>query len=352
MSWLRSGDTAPSDPRILAVQAMPECDGPWFLGEVRGFVWALASASAGFLTDYVLNLGTVYEYAGAGRAERLLTVCERAGLLERVEVGGLPGVRLVQDPDLFHVRSREEVEWDRQRKRDSSDPNLKGPVLLRDGDSCRYCRREVHWTGRVSNRKATLDHLRPGRPGTVDTLVVACLTCNSARQEDADGAWARTHPLLPPPARPLYGPWTRRYLTERGLLDAGRASVGSPGVDPGTADHRASVGSPGVDPGTGASGGPGPVRPRAPRGWGVRARVRTESRTQYGLSTDSAAEGALRSPVSPGRDGTGTGQGGGPGRDGPGTRDGTGTGGAPRPGGRVPDHRAGDGRRKQRRRRR
>ena len=263
----------------------------------------------------MLNLGTVYEYAGAGRAERLLTVCERAGLLERVEVGGLPGVRLVQDPDLFHVRSREEVEWDRQRKRDSSDPNLKGPVLLRDGDSCRYCRREVHWTGRVSNRKATLDHLRPGRPGTVDTLVVACLTCNSARQEDADGAWARTHPLLPPPARPLYGPWTRRYLTERGLLDADRASVGSPGVDPGT----------------GASGGPGPVRPRAPRGWGVRARVRTESRTQYGLSTDSAAEGALRSPVSPGRDGTGTG-------------------GAPRPGGRVPDHRAGNGRRKRRRR--
>ena len=275
MSWLRSGDNAPYDPRILATQAMPEADGPWFLNEVRGFIWTLSSTSAGFLTDYVLNMGVVYQAAGsAERAERLVTVCCRAGLMERVDVDGMPGVKLVEDPDFVHIRKKDEVEWDRQRKRDNSDPNLKGPVLLRDGDWCRYCRHEVHWTGRMSNRKATLDHLSPGTPGTVDTLVVACVTCNSARQDDEDGEWTRAHPLLPPPKRPVYGPWTRHYLTKRGLLRPAAAveskspSQGKDVVNPGAAASSASEGRSPSGANPGADGGAG-AAPRRRLHWGT-----------------------------------------------------------------------------------
>ena len=369
MSWLRSGDNAPYDPRILATQAMPEADGPWFLNEVRGFIWTLSSTSAGFLTDYVLNMGVVYQAAGsAERAERLVTVCCRAGLMERVDVDGMPGVKLVEDPDFVHIRKKDEVEWDRQRKRDNSDPNLKGPVLLRDGDWCRYCRHEVHWTGRMSNRKATLDHLSPGTPGTVDTLVVACVTCNSARQDDEDGEWTRAHPLLPPPKRPVYGPWTRHYLTKRGLLRPAAAveskspSQGKDVVNPGAAASSASEGrspvvvNPGaaassasegrspvvVNPGAAASSAsegrshscdeslPSPTvsRPGSgrPLGWGA-PRVRPESSPSSRLSSNSVRTPALRSPESPGRDGTDSGRE--PGRDGPGrdwARDGPGRG--------------------------
>ena len=369
MSWLRSGDNAPYDPRILATQAMPEADGPWFLNEVRGFIWTLSSTSAGFLTDYVLNMGVVYQAAGsAERAERLVTVCCRAGLMERVDVDGMPGVKLVEDPDFVHIRKKDEVEWDRQRKRDNSDPNPKGPVLLRDGDWCRYCRHEVHWTGRMSNRKATLDHLSPGTPGTVDTLVVACVTCNSARQDDEDGEWTRAHPLLPPPKRPVYGPWTRHYLTNRGLLRpaaaveskspsqgkdvvnpgaaAGSASEGrSPVVvNPGAAAGSASEGrspvvvNPGAAAGSASEGrshscdesppSPAVSRPGSgrPLGWGA-PRVRPESAPSPRLSSNSVRTPALRSPESPGRDGTDSGRE--PGRDEPGrarARDGPGRG--------------------------
>lgn len=336
MSWLRSGDNAPYDPRILATQAMPEADGPWFLNEVRGFIWTLSSTSAGFLTDYVLNMGVVYQAAGsAERAERLVTVCCRAGLMERVDVDGMPGVKLVEDPDFVHIRKKDEVEWDRQRKRDNSDPNLKGPVLLRDGDWCRYCRHEVHWTGRMSNRKATLDHLSPGTPGTVDTLVVACVTCNSARQDDEDGEWTRAHPLLPPPKRPVYGPWTRHYLTKRGLLpapaspaaadseskvdapgpdQAGRAvrALGTPpvpqrpaagrpqglqGVHPGTADHGAPAGpSSQSAPPDGASEGRSPdgANPGADGGAGA------EPRRRLHWGTARGAPEPARRPTRPG----------------------------------------------------
>ena len=333
MSWLRSGDNAPYDPRILATQAMPEADGPWFLNEVRGFIWTLSSTSAGFLTDYVLNMGVVYQAAGsAERAERLVTVCCRAGLMERVDVDGMPGVKLVEDPDFVHIRKKDEVEWDRQRKRDNSDPNLKGPVLLRDGDWCRYCRHEVHWTGRMSNRKATLDHLSPGTPGTVDTLVVACATCNSARQDDEDGEWTRAHPLLPPPKRPVYGPWTRHYLTKRGLLRPAAAveskspSQGKDVVNPGAAASSASEGrSHSCDE---SLPSPAVSRPGAgrPLGWGA-PRVRPESAPSSRLSSNSVRTPALRSPESPGRDGTDSGRE--PGRDGPGrawARDGPGRG--------------------------
>lgn len=239
MAWQRIGDTAADDPRLLAVQTLPDAD-ERTLNEVRGFILTLSGESAKYTTDYVLNMGQVIKAAGGfGRAEVLTGMCVRVGLLERVEIDGLPGVKLVEDPDFIHLRKKEELDWERQRKRDNSDPNLKWPVILRDGDYCRWCHREVHWTGKVSNRKATLDHLEPGRPGTVDTLVVACITCNSARQDDEDGSWGASHRLLPPPAKPYYGAWSRKMLTERGLLPAP--------ASPAAADSESKVDAPGPD---------------------------------------------------------------------------------------------------------
>lgn len=221
MTWQRSGDTAADDPRVLAVLSQPEADGR-LLNEVRGFIWALSLESAKYKTDYAVNLGVTVKCAGGDfeRAKLLTDLCVRTGLLERVEINGLPGVKLIEDPDFIHLIKKAESDWDRQRKRDCSDPNLKWPVVLRDGDHCRYCHHEVHWTGKMSNRKATLDHRVPGQPGTVDTLVVACARCNSARRDDEDGTWDQEHPLLPPPARPYYGNWSRKHLVERGLLEA------------------------------------------------------------------------------------------------------------------------------------
>ncbi|WP_147681379.1 HNH endonuclease, partial [Actinomyces ruminicola] len=220
MAWQRFGDTWADDPRLLAVMALPGADDRT-LNEVRGFIATLSGESAKYTTDYVLNWGQVVKAAGSvGRAGALTDMCVEVKLMERVDVGGLPGVKLVEDPDFIHLIKKAEADWNRQRKRDNADPNLKWPVILRDGDHCRYCHHEVHWTGKMSNRKATLDHRVPGQPGTVDTLVVACARCNSARRDDEDGTWDQEHPLLPPPARPYYGNWSRKHLVERGLLEA------------------------------------------------------------------------------------------------------------------------------------
>ena len=306
MAWQRFGDTAADDPRLLAVQTLPDAD-ERTLNEVRGFIMTLSGESAKYTTDYVLNMGQVVKAAGGfGRAEVLTGMCVRVGLLERVEIDGLPGVKLVEDPDFIHLRKKEELNWERQRKRDNSDPNLKWPVILRDGDYCRWCHREVHWTGKVSNRKATLDHLEPGRPGTVDTLVVACITCNSARQDDEDGSWGASHRLLPPPAKPYYGAWSRKMLAERGLLPAP--------ASPAAADSESKVDASGPDRAGRAvrvlGTPPVPQRPAAGRPQGLQGvhpgtadHGAPAGPSSQSAPPDSASEGRSPDGANPGADG-------------------------------------------------
>ena len=137
-------------------------------------------------------------------------------------------------------------------------------MIARDGDQCRWCGVEVYWPGKMSARKGTLDHLKPGEAGTVDTLVVACVRCNSARADDPTGSWDQSHELLPAPERPRYGTFTRGMLERAGVLrsaevggkDGERASAhatdgdpasGAPttGVTSGCADASATVSAPG-----------------------------------------------------------------------------------------------------------
>lgn len=346
MAWQRFGDTWADDPRLLAVMALPGADDRT-LNEVRGFIATLSGESAKYTTDYVLNWGQVVKAAGSvGRAGVLTDMCVEVKLLERVDVGGLPGVKLVEDPDFIHLIKKAEADWNRQRKRDNADPNLKWPVILRDGDHCRWCHHEVHWTGKVSNRKATLDHLNPGEPGTVDTMVVACMACNSARRDDEDGSWAAAHPLLPVPDEPYWGTWSRQQLTKRQLLpseskvdasDPSRVEVvpalGTPPVSSQPAAARP-LGLQGGDPGAddhGVPAGPSSKEPRSPRGWGRRTafghgsppRVRPESASSPELVRDSMPPeselpGTGRAEPGRGRERTGTGTASGRVRDGTG----------------------------------
>ncbi|QWW20145.1 hypothetical protein I6B53_03340 [Schaalia sp. 19OD2882] len=184
--------------------------------EVFGYIVRLATLSAKHMTDYVLDMGTAVMFANGNLA--VLEQAVAAGLLEYIEVDGARKVRLIDDPAFIHIRLKEDVEHDRQQNNDTRNPNLKGPVILRDGDTCRWCGKHVTWSGPHGKYKATIDHLEPGKPGTVDTMVVACMPCNSARQQDDMGTWSTYHQLLPAPAQPRYGKWSRRYLVERGFL--------------------------------------------------------------------------------------------------------------------------------------
>lgn len=317
MSWVRHGDESDTDPRLMAVMGLPGADNR-SPNEVHGFISRCAAYSAKHKTDYVVDLGAAVLY-GNGNHDQLIALSVGAGLMEWFEVDGVRKLRIVEDPDYIHIRSKADSEWDNQRSRDNTDPNLKGPVLLRDGDQCRWCGKEVVWPGKASNRKGTLDHLRPGEAGTVATLVVACMSCNSARQDDDTGSWDQYHHLLPVPVQPRYGRWTTKYLQERGLLpvspSGAGASAGSdqaseapsvgdlageasdPGTQQPTDSHGASAGIPAeVDPGTpdqGASEGPtagGPGAEHSPR---------------LGPDRPSAALGTGQSP---GRVGNGSGR--------------------------------------------
>lgn len=54
-------------------------------------------------------------------------------------------------------------------------------VRERDGDHCRYCATDVNWTDRRGPSGGTYDHVDPRGPSTIENLVVACRSCNSAK---------------------------------------------------------------------------------------------------------------------------------------------------------------------------
>ena len=355
MPWMKVGDESDTFPLLMDLAAFEGFDHRT-MNEVQGFVFRCAAYSAKHLTDSIVDLGVIAMYAGS-ESERLIRLCTEVGLMSWVEVDGRRKLKLVENPDYINIRTKEEIEHERQQNRDNRDPAIKGPVLLRDGDTCRWCETPVYWTGKPSARKGTLDHLKPGQAATVDTMVVACWRCNSARKQDESDTWAKEHPLVPAPARPRYGKATTKYLEGLGLLippvstsdasaDAASASTSdtpSAGVLPGldgagdsvegsadsgrspadvdlrTADHR-SFDEPSADDDPGAASGE--------RAGGV-------SESESGLNSDSIRiDSDMSTPAnseSPGRVGTGlvdSGQAG-PGLEWPG-QPGTGSGGAGR----------------------
>ena len=214
MPWTRAGDSAATYPALMQLQGAPGADDRT-VNEVFGWIMRCAFQSAAHLTDYVIDAGTAYMLGGA-RTDELVRLCVAAGLLtETTTSNGIRAWTLLADPEFIHIRLRQEIEWERQQRNDTRDPALTVPVRRRDGDNCRWCGVLVMWRGKKTNRTATLDHQVPGEAATVATLVVACLGCNSARKDNVE-LWADNHKIRPEPARPNYGKWTAKFLTDNG----------------------------------------------------------------------------------------------------------------------------------------
>lgn len=212
MSWQKSSDGAATHPKLMKIEALPEAD-ERLLNEVKGWLWSLSTQSAQHDTDYFVEVGVARMFGGL-RTAVLIDAAIRVGLLTEETVDGLRVYKLLEDENLWHIRSRAEKEWERQQAADCKDPRVKVPVVLRDGDNCRYCGVLTQWRGQRSHATFSLDHRVPGQAGTPDTMVVACWRCNTSRSSNPQ--WDDDHPLRPVPARPLYGKWAAQYLTENG----------------------------------------------------------------------------------------------------------------------------------------
>jgi 5-methylcytosine-specific restriction endonuclease McrA len=295
------GDTAATHPVVLRGGSVSGADHRtrW---ELLGWVVALATQSGAHLTDYVVERGTVDFYGGA-EAARLLKQAVEAGYLIPTRLEGRPAWKIVDEPDLFHLRLKAEVEWDRYHRRTVNDPAIRGPVMLRDGSVCRRCGRTVKLADRRGTRGFTIDFVRPGqRDAGPDDLTVACRGCNSARgRAQAAGQlaeWDAANPLLPPPARPYFEPDAIDYLTQHGF------TVPAVGNDPEArpAHHAGDGDRPGSQPGH----GPSRERPTSP----PQSRSKNVKPEGNGTVKPTSSEGYGSGKPGSGRVGTG--------RDGPG----------------------------------
>ena len=216
MPWLRVGDTAANHPIVLSVLEYHEIDDR-LVNEVFGFVMRCALQSTAHLTDYVVNQGTALAIAGFSRATVLLAAAIHAGYLTEEERdlddgrGSRLVYKIVEDVEFIHMRTKEEIEWERQRKLDNADPSLIIPVRLRDGDACRYCGLVVNWVDRKGRIGGTYDHRIPGKRsrGMQDT-VVACRSCNGKRTDNPDAE--KILPLLSVPRKPYFSKSTADWI--------------------------------------------------------------------------------------------------------------------------------------------
>lgn len=211
MTWIRWGDTAANHPIVLNVLEHEDCD-ERLVNEVMGFISRCASQAGAHKTDYVITRGTAVLIAGQSRVDALLAVSLFAGFLTEVTLDDARrAYKLVDDDHEFvHIRLREEIEWEQQRRKDNSNYALVVPVRYRDGDACRWCGRIVDWKARKSARSGTYDHLIAGQAATVDTYVVACVSCNSSRKDGSRPRGIET--LQGVPEAPYYSLHTIEWL--------------------------------------------------------------------------------------------------------------------------------------------
>lgn len=229
MPWMKSGDTAASYPRLLAVDELPSAE-EWSVNEVAGFVKRLFEHSAAHMTDYEVGFGDVKLMAPT-RHELLVEQACSTGLMRLVSgQGRTRRWRLVEDDEFIHIRKRADVMWDRQRDADRRNKDLTMPVRLRDGDSCRYCGQVVSWSDHKSGRAGTYDHRDPGQAATVETYVVSCKSCNSARLNDEHAD--TKYPILPVPHAPRFSATTRKLLEAFFGPEKVAARLGEPTPDP------------------------------------------------------------------------------------------------------------------------
>ena len=216
MPWLKVSDTAAQHRIVWRALEIPgaSMQSMWSL---FGQVLALAVEAAAFKTDYVVERGSILKFTGTpDAAQKFIADATFCGYLtgEVPLDDGRIAYRLVEDEDLFHMRLREEIDWENRRRNDTRNGSLIVPIRARDGDACRWCGNVVYWGNQKGGRGATYDHLNPGVPAeTPEDMVVACRSCNSSRKDNA--GWAVD--LLPAPSRPYFSAKSAAWLTENGV---------------------------------------------------------------------------------------------------------------------------------------
>ena len=216
MPWLKVSDTAAQHRIVWRALEIPgaSMQSMWSL---FGQVLALAVEAAAFKTDYIIERGSILKFTGTPEAaEKFIADAVFCGYLtgEVPLDDGRIAYRLIEDEDLFHMRLREEIDWENRRRNDTRKTSLIVPIRARDGDACRWCGHVVWWGDRKGGRGATYDHLNPGVPAeTPDDMVVACRSCNSSRKDNA--GWAVD--LLPAPVKPYFSAKSAAWLTENGV---------------------------------------------------------------------------------------------------------------------------------------
>ena len=216
MPWLKVSDTAAQHRIVWRALEIPgaSMQSMWSL---FGQVLALAVEAAAFKTNYVVERGSILKFTGTPEAaEKFIADAMFCGYLtDQVPLDdGRIAYKLVEDQDLFHMRLREEIDWENRRRNDTRKTSLIVPIRARDGDACRWCGHVVWWGDRKGSRGATYDHLNPGVPAeTPEDMVVACRSCNSSRKDNA--GWAVD--LLPAPKMPYFSAKSAAWLTENGV---------------------------------------------------------------------------------------------------------------------------------------
>ena len=216
MPWLKVSDTAAQHRIVWRALEIPgaSMQSMWSL---FGQVLALAVEAAAFKTDYVVERGSILKFTGTPEAaQKFIADATFCGYLtgEVPLDDGRIAYRLIEDEDLFHMRLREEIDWENRRRNDTRNGALIVPIRARDGDACRWCGNVVYWGNQKGGRGATYDHLNPGVPAeTPEDMVVACRSCNSSRKDNA--GWAVD--LLPAPSRPYFSAKSAAWLTENGV---------------------------------------------------------------------------------------------------------------------------------------
>lgn len=217
MPWLRVGDTSITHPIVLRALELEDAD-ERTLWELFGFATACATHAAAHKTDYIIELGTIRSLAGLSQAERLIESAIRCGYFTEVEgEDGRRAFKLVDDEELFHMRLKEDIEWEKRQRNDTRNTTLTVPVRRRDGDACRWCGKVVYWGDQKSPKGATYDHLKATTGAeSPDDMVVSCRGCNSSRKNEVL-AWAGRKPLAAP-KEPRYGKKTTTFLAENGII--------------------------------------------------------------------------------------------------------------------------------------
>lgn len=217
MTWIRLGDTFNQAPEVLAgLELERASQDPYFALIIKGAITSLYSWSAQYSTDYKVTRGAMLALFGYSIADEIIDYLTKIGVIVGVQDGQYV---LLEREDFFHLIKTTDKAKKTKHRADLNRGSLMVPVLLRDGDHCRYCGEQVIWKDTKSERGGTIDH-RDGweADATPDNVVVACRACNGARKDSPDAD--KLTPLLDAPERPAYGDYIMDKLKKWRSLTA------------------------------------------------------------------------------------------------------------------------------------